>query len=63
MSYILAQRDQKARIGNYAEFLTNIVMTFVVIGLAYVLRNVYALLFGFLFQRALLTDHQPFLLS
>jgi O-antigen/teichoic acid export membrane protein len=55
MSYILAQRDQKARIGNYAEFLTNIVMTVVVIGLAFVLRNVYALLFGFLFQRALLT--------
>ena len=55
MSYILAQRDQKARIGNYAEFLTNIAMTVLVIGLAFVLRNVYALLVAFLFQRALLT--------
>lgn len=55
MSYILAQRNQRARIGNYAELLSNIVMTVVVIGLAYVLRNVYALLLGFLLQRAILT--------
>jgi O-antigen/teichoic acid export membrane protein len=54
MSYILAQRNQKARIGNYAEFSTNIVMAVLVIGLAYVLRNVYALLFGYLIQRGLL---------
>jgi lipopolysaccharide exporter len=54
MGYILAQRNQRARIGNYAEFFSNIVTTFVVIGLAFVLRNVYCLIFGFLLQRALL---------
>jgi O-antigen/teichoic acid export membrane protein len=54
MAYILAQRNQKARIGNYAEFCSNLVMTAVVIGLAFLLRNVYALLFGFLLQRAIL---------
>lgn len=55
MSYILAQRNQKARIRNYAEFFSNIVMALVVIGLAYTLRNVYALLFAYLLQRAILT--------
>jgi lipopolysaccharide exporter len=54
MGYILAQRNQKARIGNYAEFFSNIAMTLVVIGLAFALRNVYALLFGFLLQRLIL---------
>ncbi len=54
MGYILAQRNQKARIGNYAEFFSNIVATVVVIGLAFVLRNVYALIIGFILQRALL---------
>jgi O-antigen/teichoic acid export membrane protein len=54
MGYILAQRNQKARISNYAEFFSNVVSTVVVIGLAFVLRNVYALIIGFLLQRALL---------
>lgn len=59
MAYILAQRNQKARIGNYAEFCSNVAMTLVVIGLAFALRSVYALLFGFLLQRAILvvTSH------
>jgi lipopolysaccharide exporter len=61
MAYILAQRNQKARIGNYAEFCSNIVMTFVVIGLAFILRNVYALLFGFLLQRTMLAVASHFL--
>jgi lipopolysaccharide exporter len=61
MGYILAQRNQKARIGNYAEFCSNIVMTVVVIGLAFALRNVYALLFGFLLQRVILVVTSHFL--
>ena len=61
MAYILAQRNQKARIGNYAEFCSNVVMTLVVIGLAFVLRNVYALLFGFLLQRTILVVASHFL--
>lgn len=61
MAYILAQRNQKARIGNYAEFFSNVVMTLVVIGLAFVLRNVYALLFGFLLQRTILVITSHFL--
>ena len=55
MAYILAQRNQKARIGNYAEFLSNIVMTVAVIGLAIALRSVYALLIGVLLQRTIYT--------
>jgi lipopolysaccharide exporter len=60
MGYILAQRNQKARIGNYAEFFSNIVATVVVIGLAFTLRNVYALVIGFLVQRALLAASSHF---
>ncbi|MHB8815447.1 MAG: oligosaccharide flippase family protein, partial [Steroidobacteraceae bacterium] len=61
MGYILAQRNQKARIGNYAEFCSNIAMTIVVIGLAFALRNVYALLVGFLLQRVILVIVSHFL--
>jgi lipopolysaccharide exporter len=60
MAYILAQRDQKARLTNYAELYSNVVMTFVVIALAYALRSVYALLFAFLLQRAILTVSSHF---
>jgi O-antigen/teichoic acid export membrane protein len=55
MSYILAQRNKKARIANYTEFACNTVMTVSVIGLAFVLRSAYALIYGFLLQRLLLT--------
>ena len=61
MGFILAQRNQKARLGNYAEFCSNVVMTAVVIGLAFALRNVYALLFGFLLQRTILVVTSHFL--
>jgi len=54
MSYILAQRDQKARIANYAEMISNAIMTAFVIGAAIILKNHYALIYGFLLQRALL---------
>jgi lipopolysaccharide exporter len=55
MSFILAIRNQKARISNYAEFVSNLVMTVSVIALAYVLRNAYALIIGMLLQRVVLT--------
>jgi lipopolysaccharide exporter len=54
MSYILAQRNQRARIGNYAEMLSSAVGTVFVIGLAIVLKNHFALIYGALLQRLLL---------
>lgn len=54
MGFVLAQRNQRSRIGNYAELLTSIVMTAAIIGLATVLRNQYALIYGALLQRALM---------
>jgi O-antigen/teichoic acid export membrane protein len=48
-------RDQRARISNYAEMISTAVMTIAVIGLAHVLRNHFALIYGTIFQRALLT--------
>jgi lipopolysaccharide exporter len=55
MAFALAQRDQKARIANYADMTANFVMTIFVIGAAYVLRNHFALIYGYLLQRALIT--------
>lgn len=55
MSFALALRDQRARISNYADLITNAVMTISVIGLASVLKNHFALIYGSLLQRALLT--------
>lgn len=54
MAYVLAMRDQKARIINYAELISNAVMAVTVIGLASVLRNHFALIYGVLLQRALM---------
>jgi O-antigen/teichoic acid export membrane protein len=56
MAFVIAQRDQRARIANYAEMLTNTVMTAVVIVLAAtVMKSYYALIYGTLIQRVLLT--------
>ena len=55
MSFVLAVRDRRARISNYAELFSNIVMTVFVILLASILKNHYALIYGTLLQRALLT--------
>src|SRR5580658_6315022 len=54
MSFVLAQRHQRARISNYADMLSNTVMTGFVICMALVLKNHYALIYGALLQRALL---------
>jgi lipopolysaccharide exporter len=54
MSFVLAQRDQRARISNYADMFANAVMTVFVIGLAINLKNHFALIYGALLQRALL---------
>jgi lipopolysaccharide exporter len=55
MSFIIAQRDQRSRILNYAELLTSVVMTVAVIALATVLKNHYAFIYGMLLQRLLMT--------
>lgn len=55
MSFILAQRHRRARISNYAEMISSAVMTVFVICVAAILKNEYALIYGALLQRALLT--------
>jgi lipopolysaccharide exporter len=55
MSFIVAQREQRARIGNYAELISGIASSVFVIIIAFHLRNYYAFILGVLFQRALLT--------
>jgi lipopolysaccharide exporter len=54
MSFVLAQRDQRARIANYADLASSAAMTIFVIGVASVLKNHFALIYGALLQRALL---------
>lgn len=55
MSFAIAQRRQMARISNYAELISNAVMTVFVIIVASILKNHFALIYGSLLQRALLT--------
>ena len=54
MSFILAQRDRKARISNYADLASNAAMSAFVIVMASVFKSQYALIYGVLLQRALL---------
>jgi len=54
MAFILAQRDQRARIANYAEMISSAVMTVFVIVIASLLKSHFALIYGALLQRALL---------
>ena len=54
MGFILAQRDQRARVRNYADLATNALMTVIVIALATVLRNQFALIYGLLLQRVMI---------
>jgi O-antigen/teichoic acid export membrane protein len=53
MSFILAQRNRKARISNYADFGTNLATTLFVVIIANRLHNYYALIYGMIFQRCL----------
>jgi O-antigen/teichoic acid export membrane protein len=55
LAFPLAVRDQRARIGNYIELACTLIMTIAVILLARHLRNHYALIYGALIQRSLLT--------
>ena len=55
MSFILAVRDRKSRIANYAELVSIALMTGVSISLAFILKNHFAVIIGVLAQRALLT--------
>jgi lipopolysaccharide exporter len=55
MSFVLAQRDRKARISNYVDLASNAVMTVFVIAVASVIKNHFALIYGALLQRAILT--------
>jgi O-antigen/teichoic acid export membrane protein len=54
MSFVLASRDRRARISNYADMISNAVMTVFVIVVASKLKNHYALIYGALLQRALM---------
>jgi len=55
MSYTIAQREQKARISNYADMISNAAMSIFVIGIAFVIPNHYALILGAIFRRLLIT--------
>jgi O-antigen/teichoic acid export membrane protein len=55
MSFVLAQRDQKARISNYADMISNAAMAVFVIVAAIFLRSYLALVYGVLLQQALIT--------
>lgn len=55
MSFVLAQRYQRAKIANYADMLSNLVMSLFVIGLATIYKSPYVLIYGALLQRTLLT--------
>jgi O-antigen/teichoic acid export membrane protein len=54
MSFSLAIRRQRARLNNYNELASNVIMTLFVIGMASLLRNHWALIVGALLQRLLL---------
>ena len=54
MSFGLAIRHQRARLTNYTELASNAAMTMFVIGMAFLLRNHYALILGALLQRLIL---------
>jgi O-antigen/teichoic acid export membrane protein len=54
MSFGLAMRHQRARLSNYLELASNAAMTMFVIGMAFFLRNYYALVLGALLQRLIL---------
>jgi lipopolysaccharide exporter len=54
MSFVLAIRDRRARIANYAELVSTLIMSIAAVVLAYRLRNHYAVIYAVLLQRALL---------
>jgi lipopolysaccharide exporter len=54
MSFGLAIRHQRARLSNYTELASNAAMTMFVIGMAFLIRNYYALIIGALLQRVIL---------
>ena len=54
MAFVLAQRDQKSRIGNNAEMFASAAMTISVIALAFVLKDHFAFIYGMLISRAVM---------
>jgi lipopolysaccharide exporter len=54
MSFILAIRDRKSRIANYAELASTAIMTIFTVIMANILKNHFAIIYGVLLQRALL---------
>jgi O-antigen/teichoic acid export membrane protein len=54
MAFILAIRDRRSRISNYADLVSTALMTIVSVILAYFLRNQFAVIYGVLVQRAVL---------
>lgn len=51
MSFIVAQRNQRARIGNYVDLATSAVMTIFIIGMATVINDHNVFIYGTLLQR------------
>jgi lipopolysaccharide exporter len=61
MAYTLTQRDQRARISNYADMSANAASTIFVIVAAFLIRNHYALILSVLFRKTLITVSSHFL--
>ncbi len=53
MSFIVAQRNQRSRIGNYVDLASSAVMTVFVIGMATVINDHTVFIYGTLLQRAI----------
>jgi len=53
MAFIVAQRDQRSRIGNYVDLATTVVMTIFVVGMARVIGDYHVFIYGTLLQRVL----------
>jgi lipopolysaccharide exporter len=53
MAFIVAQRNQRAKIGNYVDLATSAVMTLFVIGMATVINDYTVFIYGALLQRVL----------
>jgi len=60
LSFGLCIRHQRARVSNYTEMASNTAMTLFVIGMAFVLKNHYALILGALLQRLLIAAASHF---
>lgn len=54
MAFLIAQRNQQAKIGNYVDLATSLAMTLFILGMATVIKDYRVFIYGALLQRALM---------